>query len=285
MARTTLQRIVIFGSSGRTGRLLTHAFSARGHDVIGVGRREAVLADLPCTPVVFDLEEGHRPQSITRPGDVVVNAAHARFTRAIASLCAPDIARLVVIGSMRYKTRFPDSKARQVQDAAAVLEEGNLPWVMLHPTMIYGAEGENNVQRMAALIRRFHVIPLPLGGRSLIQPVHVNDVVDAVVAAALKPDFARKTVHLGGPQAVSYRAFLEEIAQASGTWVRVLPLPLSILQIIAAVTRLLPGVPSITGAEVRRLMEDKAVDVSEMETLLGVTPRSLAQGLEETFRA
>jgi len=284
MPKNPKPRIVIFGASGRTGRLLTRAFSEKGHEVVGVGRREAVLADLPCMPVILDLEGARHPPGITRPGDIVVNGAHARFTKPIVALCTPKIARLVVLGSMRYKTRFPDCKAQQVRDAAAVLKEGSLPWVMLHPTMIYGAEGENNVQRMAALIRRFHVVPLPLAGRSLIQPVHVDDVVNAVVAAALKPGLNGKTIHLGGPRAVSYRTFLEAIAKASGTWVRIAPLPLGILKLVALMTRLVPGVPSITGAEVQRLMEDKNVDIAEMKTKLGIRPRPLARGLEETFR-
>ncbi len=36
---------------------------------------------------------------------------------------------------------------------------------MLHPTMIYGAQGEDNVQRLARLLRRLPVVPLPGGGR------------------------------------------------------------------------------------------------------------------------
>ena len=37
--------------------------------------------------------------------------------------------------------------------------------------MIYGAEGEDNVRRLAALLRRLPVVPLPEGGRALVQPI------------------------------------------------------------------------------------------------------------------
>lgn len=284
MPKNPKPRIVIFGASGRTGRLLARAFSKKGHEVVGVGRRGDVLATLPCAALVLDLENGHRQRGVTRPGDIVVNAAHARFTKAIASLCAPDIARFVVIGSTRYLTRFHDRKAQDVMDASAFLDDSKLPWVMLHPTMIYGADGENNVQRMAALIRRFHVVPLPDHGRALIQPVHVADVVEAVVAASLTPGLHGKTIHLGGPEPVPYWTFLEDIAKASGTWVRVLPLPLAALKGLAALSRIVPGVPPVTGAEVQRLVEDKTVDVTDMVKLLGARPRPLRQGLKETFR-
>jgi len=158
-----------------------------------------------------------------------------------------------------------------------------LPWVLLHPTMIYGAAGENNVQRMAALIRRFHIIPLPGGGRSLIQPIHINDVAEAVMSATDKPVLSRAVIHLGGPEAVPYWKFLHDIADASGTWVKVPSIPVSLLRLAARLTALVPGIPAITDAEVLRLLEDKDVDVNEMKDVLGVTPRSLEQGLSETF--
>lgn len=276
-------RIVIFGASGRLGRLLAARFHGQGHEIVPVGRREEALSDLPGEPVILDLEKNEEAPLFIRAGDIVINTAHARFTQAIAKLCPKNIARLVVVGSARYLTRFPDAKAAQVTDAARFLKKSSLPWVLLHPTMIYGAEGENNVQRMAALIRRFHIVPLPGGGHALIQPVHVGDVVEAVAAAALKPGLDGKTIHLGGPEAISYRAFLEAIARAAGTWVHVVPLPVPLLRLMARVTSVLPGIPSVTDAEVMRLQEDKAIDNSPMKIILDITPRPLGEGLKQTF--
>lgn len=276
-------RIVIFGASGRVGQLLVHAFYNKGHSVVGVGRRKDILERLHCQPVVRDLAQESSQDTIVAAEDIVINATHARFTEAIIGLCPHDISRLVVIGSTRYLTRFPDRKAHEVNAAAEALKNSALPWVMLHPTMIYGAQGENNVQRIAALIRRFHFIPLPNGGRSLIQPIHVGDVVASVVAAATKLGINRQTIHLGGPRAVTYADFLHAIAAANGTWVRIISLPSPLLRLLARFTTLAPGIPAITDAEVLRLLEDKAVDVSAMDSALGVSPRSLERGLRQTF--
>lgn len=276
-------RIVIFGASGRVGQLLVRRFNELGHPVLGVGRREQVLSDLPCDKLVLDLSGQTQTETVAQPGDIVINAAHARFTESIAGLCDPEIARLVVIGSTRYLTRYPDRKAQEVQAASTFLEKSQLSWVLLHPTMIYGAQGENNAQRMAALISRFHIIPLPKGGAALIQPVHVSDVADAVVSAATKSGIDGRTFHVGGPEAISFRSFLEAIADAAETWVKVVPFPLPLLRLLAAATRVIPGIPSVTGAEVQRLLEDKDVDISDMHNVLGVQPRSLVKGLRETF--
>ena len=283
MAERKLPRIVIFGATGRLGRLLGRRFHEAGHPTVSVGRNPETLAELPGEQAVFDLD-GPRGQAISiHAGDIVINTVHARYTSTIAALCPDKIERLIVIGSARYLSRFPDVKADEVRTAAQTLDQSNLPWVLLHPTMIYGAAGENNVQRMAALIKRFHIVPLPDGGRALIQPIHVNDVVEAVVRASTKPGLHRAVIHLGGPEAVPYRAFLQAIADASGSWVKVPPLPVSLLRLAARLSALVPGIPTIKDAEVLRLREDKAVDVNEMKDVLGITPRPLKQGLAETI--
>lgn len=283
MPSTPPKRIVIFGATGRVGRLLVEAFMNEGKQLVTAGRRKTALDELPGETVVADLAAPAQIPRFVQAGDIVINAAHARFTEEIAKQCPQNIARLVVIGSTRYMTRFPDQKAAEVTSAARFLEASTLPWVLLHPTMIYGAEGENNVQRMATLIRRFHFIPLPNGGHSLIQPVHVGDVVASVVSAATKPGIDRETIHLGGPSPVSYADFLRAIAQANNTWVRIVPLPAALIRLVARLTTVVPGIPAIKDAEVLRLLEDKNVGVSAMKKLLGVSPRSLKQGLNDTF--
>ncbi len=283
MSEPNLPRIVIFGATGRLGLLLVKRFHEAGHSILSVGRKAETLAELPGAHVTMDLEDDLKGSSFIHPRDIVINTVHARFTRAIATLCPDSIERYIVIGSTRYLSQIPDPKADEVLAAARNLEKCDLPWILLHPTMIYGAAGENNVQRMSALIRRFHIIPLPDGGQALIQPIHVKDVAEAVVRAAHKPYLKRVVIHLGGPEAVPYHAFLRAIAGASGSWVKVPSLPIILLRIAARLTTLVPGIPTIKDAEVLRLQEDKTVDVNVMIDVLGVTPRSLKQGLAETF--
>jgi hypothetical protein len=63
----------------------------------------------------------------------------------------------------------------------------------------------------------------------------------------------------------------------------VVPVPAAPLRLLAPLTRLIPGLPSIGADEIRRLTEDKAFDIGPMRERLGVTPRPLAQGLAATF--
>ena len=283
MSEENHPRIVIFGATGRLGELLVAKFHDAGHGVLSIGRRKKTLAALPGESAVFDLTGCSSAKGLVRPGDIVINTVHARYTQPILRLCPPGIERLIVIGSTRYLTRFADTAADEVREAARELRACDLPWVLLHPTMIYGASGESNVQRMAQLIARFHIVPLSSGGRALIQPIHVADVAEAVMRAARFPEALGKAIHLAGPEAIPYRDFLRAIADATGCRLHVLPLPLSLMRLLAGMTRLVPGVASIKDAEVLRLQEDKAVELSQMQQILKLSPRPLHEGLAETF--
>ncbi len=278
-----LPRVAIFGATGRLGALLVRACSADGYPVLAVGRRPAVLAELAGDYAVCDLDRPLTGPTFLCAGDIVINAAHARYTAAVVALCPQDIRQLIVVGSTRYRTRFPDLPATQVRDAVRLLQTNALPWTVLHPTMIYGRQGENNLRRMATLIRRFRVIPLPGGGANLIQPIHVADVVAAVLAAMNRPQAIGVSIDIAGPAPQTYRAFLRDIAGAVGCNVWVPSVPLAIAMALAAVSRVIPGVPRVSSAEIRRLTEDKDVDISPMIALLGVRPRPLQRGLAEAL--
>ena len=278
-------RCFVFGATGRTGRLLVSRFKDLGFHVIAVGRDLKKLNSLGDETFVCDFDDPDLGISNTpiKSGDLVVLSAGVRFVPKILSLCPPDINRLIVLGSTRYLSAYPGSGGLAMREAIEILQSQNINWTLLAPTMIYGAAGENNVKRMAKLIRRFGVVPLPGGGKNLLQPIHTLDVVEAVVLAADNEAVNKKTIHIAGPEAITNKKFLEEIAKALGKRVLIINLPKWLMLILAFVTKFVPGVPIITAEEVERLLEDRSVDTSDMKNILGLQPRSLKDGLKETF--
>lgn len=251
--------------------------------MLAVGRNARTLSTLPCDHRVIDLSAELAGEALISKDDIVINAAHARFTEAIAGLCRSPNQRFIVLGSTRYLSIYPDAAAEEVRAAQQLLQRSGFAWLMLHPTMIYGASGENNVQRMAALIGRIGIVPLPLGGRSLIQPIHVEDVAACVLAGVERRAISRRVIHIAGPRAVSYGEFIRQIAKTIGRSVVVLPVPAPLLIAAALASRMLPFLPTVTVAEARRLSEDKSVSIDDMRTLLEVEPRDLPVGLMQTL--
>lgn len=221
---------------------------------------------------------------------IIVSTAHATFTRAVLA-AAPPGSRLVLMGSTRRFTRWPDEAARLVADAEAAFLQSGRQGVMLHPTMIYGAPdaAEENIHRLAAMLRRMSIlgrplVPLPQGGRALIQPILLDDVVQALRAAIAHPWARAETLVVAGPTPVTYAALLRAVAAASGlSDPFILPFPLAALRAFAGAARPIPGLPNVGYSELRRLCEDRAFDIEPARQRLGFDPIPLTEGLRRSF--
>ncbi len=271
--------IHVIGASGRSGTALCRALEARGTPVVRVVRTPAQ------TPArIADLTNPAALAAALADATHIVSTAHARFAPAILA-AAPPAATLVLLGSTRRFSRWPDAHGDGVRAGEAALLASARPGVMLHPTMIYGAEGEDNVQRLAALLRRLPLVPLPGGGRALVQPIHQNDLTSCILAALDRTWTGPQAIVVAGPTPLPYADFVRAIAQAAGLRPpRLVPLPATLLMAAAPVAALLPGLPRIRPEEIRRLLEDKAFPIDAMRGTLGITPMPLEAGLALTFR-
>ncbi|WP_419729755.1 SDR family oxidoreductase [Lichenicola sp.] len=276
----------VVGASGRSGQALVRALSAGGVTVVPVVRSAARWAatGIALTPRLADLEQHDDALALALAGaGRIASTVHARYVGRILQ-AAPADAGFVFLGSTRKFTRWPDDHGNGVLAGERAFLSSGRHGVMLHPTMIYGAEGEDNVQRLAALLKRLPMVPLPGGGRALVQPIHQSDVTASVLAALARLWNGPHSLVIAGPDVVAYRQFAAAVALAAGLPPRpVLRVPAWPLMLGALLARPIPGLPSIGPAEIRRLMEDKAFDIAPMRTELGVAPISLAEGLARTF--
>ncbi len=275
--------IHVIGASGRSGRALCAALAAAGMPFVPVVRSPA-RSPGPPAPRVADLLDAPALRAALAGAALVVSCAHARHAAAVIA-AAPAASGFVFLGSTRKFTRWPDAHGDGVIAGERAFLESGRDGVMLHPTMIYGAQGEDNVQRLARLLARLPVAPLPGGGRALVQPIHQADVTAAILAALRRPWAGPHALVIAGPAPMTYSDFLAAAARAAGIRPpRVIALPAWPLMAAAALTSVLPWVPRIRPAEIRRLLEHKAFDIAPMRAELGVVPRPLQAGLAATFR-
>jgi uncharacterized protein YbjT (DUF2867 family) len=150
--------------------------------------------------------------------------------------------------------------------------------------MIYGAQGEDNVQRLAALLRRLPVMPLPGGGKFLVQPIHQSDVTRSIRAALDQNWDSPESLVIAGPEPIRYADFVRRVAAAAGLRRPfILPFPIAPLIVGAKLTSRVRTLPTVRPDEIRRLTENKAFPIGPMQTRLGIAPISLQEGLALTF--
>jgi uncharacterized protein YbjT (DUF2867 family) len=275
----------VIGASGRSGVALCRSLLADGIAVVPVVRNPAKwqASGLAGSVRQADLRAPDALRRALEGATRVVCCAHARHAPAIIA-AAPASAVLVLLGSTRKFTRWPDTHGNGVLAGEAALLGSGRSGVMLHPTMIYGAQGEDNVRRLARLLRRLPVLPLPGGGRFMVQPIHQADVTRCIRAALAHRWEGPNTLVIAGPAPVRYSDFVRAVAAAAGLRRPfILPFPAAPLILAARLTKHVTALPAVQPEEIRRLLEDKAFDIAPMRDLLRIEPTSLAEGLALTF--
>ena len=136
------------------------------------------------------------------------------------------------------------------------------------------------VQRFAMEItRKLDALVSANGGRSLLQPLFVDDMVDALAAAAERPAALGASIVVAGPKPISYADMVRACARAMDRKVTIVPVPALLLGGAARLAALLGLHLPFDAAEIRRASEDKSFDIDAMRKRLGVSPRAFEDGL------
>lgn len=280
----TARPVTIVGATSKLGQNLMRRLAGRGRKVIPLARRlDALPSELRAGARHFDLQQPGSLQKALQDAEYVVSCVQAHYGGSVIAALPPAAKRVVLMGSTRIFSRYPSEQIEMQKAAVAALARSGIPGVVLHPTMIYGGPTDANVQRVASYIRKFGVVPLPAGGTALLQPIHSDDVVSCIEAALERDDASGEPIVVAGPQVISYRDLVQAVGRAIGKSPLVLPVPGFALQLVAAMTAVIPGIPTIRIDEVRRLSEDKTFSIDEMRRRLGVEPVDIPTGLARTF--
>ncbi len=275
--------VTIVGATSKFSQRLIQRLGMQGRKVIPLARRiDALPPEQQTTARFFDLAQPGSLRAALADAECVVSSVQAPDGIDVISALPPTVKRVILMGSTRIFTRYPNDKVERQRQAVDALARSGIPGVVLHPTMIYGPN-DGNVQRLAAYIRKFGIVPLPGGGNALLQPIHREDVVSCVMAALERDSALGEPIVIAGKDAISYRNLVTEIGRALGKTPLVLPVPGIALQVAAALTALVPGIPTIRTDEIRRLGEDKTFPIDDMRRRLGVEPIDLSTGLARTF--
>ena len=271
--------ITIIGASSGPGRMLYEELLADAIPVTGIARKPR---DIPTNStaqfVKLDANNTAALAELVNENTLLVHCSRPEILTSLLAL-KPNMNRLIALGSTRIYTRFPDDKCARLAAMSHAIWIGETPATLLHPTMIYGAPGLYNIERVVQIARRSPIIPLPNNGESLIQPVLASDVVKAIRACIENRSSIGKTMAVPGKTPTTYRRFIELCIEFSGEKCRVVSIPFNLLSMLAPITHLFPGLPVITLDEVRRLLEDKDFSTEDLDNL-GIEPAALEVGLE-----
>jgi nucleoside-diphosphate-sugar epimerase len=166
----------------------------------------------------------------------------------------------------------------------AVREQG-LPVTVVRPGLVYGP-GDLHLLGFVASIDRglFRVIG---GGRSLLHPVYIDDVIAALLLSAERTEACGRSYNIAGERPVTVRELATAIAHALDKELSGGSIPLWSANLAADLFAVIPGVRGerapLTRSRVEFLTKSRVYDVRRAKVELGYAPRiELEEGLKRT---
>lgn len=188
---------------------------------------------------------------------------------------SPPAARLVATSSMSILTKRHSTQASERLTVGS-LEAGEagvirecvrlgMAWTLIRPTLIYGAGIDKSLTLVAHKAARWRVFPLP-AGRGRRQPLHADDLAQALLLALDCNETSGKVLELGGGERLTAQDMFERVRK--NLPVRTLPVRLG-PKLLSFMYRVLPKFRG----PLSRLNEDLIADNADVRNLLGLSPR------------
>jgi NADH dehydrogenase len=175
----------------------------------------------------------------------------------------------------------PNARSRYHQTKWAADEyvrKSGLAWTIFRPSVIYGPQ-DKSINVLVKLIRLLPFVPVLGDGNSKIQPVSVEIVARAFIAAIKNDDAVGKTYDLCGPEAFTWNELYDKLQRLCGTNKPKIHLPLPIARIQAAILEKLTPNPPFNREQLVMTEEDNTGDSKPAECDLLLKQEPFDQGI------
>ncbi len=280
-------KILICGATGFVGRHLTATLRAAGHTVIRGVRKYSQPDDIEVDFCKDTTKEAWLPK--LDGIDVVINAVgvlrdstkqpmkllHEQTPIALFSACQEaGVKRIVQVSALGVDKGIetPYFQTRRAPEAFLNALPDEIRWLILRPSVIYGEDGAS--AKMFRFQAGLPLHTLPAGGKQRLQPVHIDDICDAVNRWLVNPDAQNQTVSCVGLEATDMRGMLDSYRQQlHHSKALHISIPAFFVGVSARIGDFIPASP-LCSDTLTMLNAGNTGDVTVFTELLGRSPRS-----------
>lgn len=286
-------RVLLTGATGFMGSRLREALRQAGHQVVACVRRPPPAAEPGVAYVQTDFTQAHTTAywlpKLNRV-DVAINAVgilkpsgantfealHERAPMALFDACRmAGVRRVIQISALGADEAASTGYHLSKRAADRHLLALGIDAVVLQPSLVYGPGGASAA--MFDTLATLPVVPLPRAAdadEAAVQPVHLDDLVAAVLALVAGARPPARVIPVVGPEAMTLRRYLDELRtqlRVSGR-LRMIPMPDRLMRLAARVGAVLPA--AAPDADTLRMLErGNTASPARLFSLLGRSPR------------
>lgn len=291
-------KILVTGGTGFVGRHFIRRMKAAGHSVRCLVRDKEKADALFGDAVDFvqgDIQNKdalqlasygmdaivHLVGIIYEPEGVLFQKVHVQGTaNVILSARTAGVRRLIHFSASGAEKKSPSRYFRTKWEAEELVRQSGLDYTIFRPTLIFGP-GDNLINRYMKWITWLPILPVVGSGKHKVQPIFINDVARAIQESLNRPISIGQTYALGGPSVLNSRQIISELAAVLRKERMQLPIPASLLWVIATLMeKLLPN-PLLTIEQLQALHRDNICDITALEHELEIHPMSLQKSVRD----
>ena len=177
------------------------------------------------------------------------------------------------------ETSYADSK-RGADDALMAMD---IDWIVLRPSLVYARNCYGGTALFRGLAALPFAIPVPGLGNQRFQPIHMGDLVRAVLCL-LEPDApSRVVLSPVGPEPMTLRDILSGLRQWLGFGpAPVIGVPMGIVRLASKLGDLMHWIGmrgSMRSTALNQMSRDNVADMAPFARAVGFTPRRFADAL------
>jgi NADH dehydrogenase len=257
-------KVLVAGGTGFIGSYLCRALAEDDHAVTALARSPEGTPD-GVTGVRGDVTDYDSVESAVEGHDAVVNLValsplfepdggnrmHDRIHRGgtenlVRAAEAGGVDRFVQLSALGADPRGDTAYIRAKGQAETIVRDSDLDWAIFRPSVVFGEGGEfvSFTKRLKGMFAPgVPLYPLPGGGKTRFQPIHVEDLVPMIAAAVTDDEHVGETYEIGGPEVLTLRQVTDYVYEAERKGVTIVPLPMPLAKVGLSVLGAVPGFP------------------------------------------
>jgi len=225
-----MNKVFVTGGTGFLGSRLFAALTRRGNSVVAMDRsgslRQKVSTGDGVEIVKADLFQPEIYSDALAGTDVVMHLAaltgrateqehfrvNAQGVETLLERCrSVGVKRILFVSSIA--TKFPNKNryyyAQAKLRAENAVRQSGLRFTIIRPTIILGRGSPilSALEKLATL----PIIPIFGNGRTMVQPIYVDDLVEYILDILEQDRFDNETLELGGPAPLTIEELLQQI--------------------------------------------------------------------------
>jgi nucleoside-diphosphate-sugar epimerase len=222
-------------------------------------------------------KRGESPESI-----------HIQQTEQFITHCLrAKVSKIVMVSACGANGQSEIAYQRTKWHAEQVLKNSGIPAIILRPSLVIGkTTGLRNsklVSRLQDLIEHKQAVPLVAGGHNKLQPLFINDLIEAIINSIFKikggigndmPIF-----ELGGSEVLTLRDLTMRLMKVMDKERSILDLPPPVALAVAYSSEVLQGVPMLSRDQVKLSLQDNLCFDNQLPALINRVPTSIEDSL------